>query len=89
MPRARKAKTDIILCMKNKGHHHVTESYQLLFADANDRVTVLTPTGKIFTTNPENSFKEDHFYTVKMPGGGGTLAVEKTLAQIEGASSPS
>ncbi len=71
--------------MQNVGHHYVTESYQLLFADSNDRVTVLTPEGKIITANPKNFFKTDHFYTVKMANGGGTLAVENILSQIEGA----
>ena len=70
--------------MKQKGHHFITESYQRNFTDRNGHVWILTSEKKIFNTNPENSFKEDHFYTVKLPGGGGSLVVEKTLAEIEG-----
>lgn len=71
--------------MKNTGHHYITKSYQRLFANAKGQVTVLTPEGRLFTTNPENTFKEDHFNTVKMLDGSRTLVVERALGQIEGA----
>jgi len=71
--------------VKQKGHHYITESYQRGFTDENGHVWVLTPEGKIFNSNPENTFKEDHFYTIKLPQGGGSLAAEKTLAELEGA----
>lgn len=70
--------------MKQKGHHFITESYQRNFTDDKGHVWILTSQKRIFNTNPDNSFKEDHFYTVKLPGGGGSLVVEKTLAEIEG-----
>lgn len=70
--------------MKRKGHHFITESYQRGFTDENQHVWILTPEKTLLNTNPTNSFKEDHFYTIKLPTGGGSLVVEKTLAQIEG-----
>jgi|JI10StandDraft_1071094.scaffolds.fasta_scaffold263228_2 hypothetical protein len=70
--------------MKQKGHHYITESYQKNFADKNGHVWILTPEKRIYNTNPENSFKKSNFYTVKLPSGGGSLVVEKTLAEIEG-----
>ncbi len=70
--------------MKQKAHHYITESYQKGFTDKNGHVWILTPEKKLYNTNPTNSFKEDHFYTIKLPTGGGSLVVEKTLAQIEG-----
>ena len=71
--------------MKQKGHHFITESYQRGFLDENDHVWILNPEGRIYNSNPVNCFKEDHFYTVSLPSGGGSLAAEKTLAEIEGA----
>lgn len=71
--------------LKQTAHHFITESYQRNFTDSKGHVWVLTSEGKIYNTNPLNSFKEDHFYTVKLPTGGGSLIVEKALAEIEGA----
>lgn len=70
--------------MKLKGHHYITEGYQRLFGNDREFVWVLDATDKLFETNPTNVFKEGYFYRVKLPGGGGTLVVEKTLGQIEG-----
>ncbi|MBI2635607.1 MAG: DUF4238 domain-containing protein [Parcubacteria group bacterium] len=70
---------------KNKGNHYITESYQRNFSDVNGQIYVLMSDGKIIgPTNPENTFKEDYFYLVKLPMGGGTLEVETTLGKIEG-----
>lgn len=79
----------LFLCLydykvKQKGHHYITESYQRNFSDEKGHVWILNAEKKIYNTNPENSFKESHFYTVTLPEGGGSLAVEKTLAEIEG-----
>lgn len=70
--------------MKSRGHHYITEGYQRNFTDNNGHVWVLTSENKIFNTNPENVFKEDYFYVVKIPTGSGSLKVENTLSQIEG-----
>jgi hypothetical protein len=70
--------------MENKGHHWLTESYQRNFSNEKGLIWVLTPENKIFETNPENTFKENYFYLVKFPGENASLAVERTLGQIEG-----
>ena len=67
-----------------KGQHYITENYQRNFADKQGRVWFLDDQDKIFRTNPENTFKEKHFYTVKFPSFPDPLVVEKTLAQMEG-----
>lgn len=71
--------------MEHKGHHYITESYQKNFINEKGQVWILTPEGKIYSTNPKNSFKEGQFYLVKLPNGKGSLIVEKTLSEIEGA----
>src|SRR6266496_4279925 len=70
--------------MKKIGHHYITESYQRNFSNEKGQVWVLMPSDDILCTNPENLFKENHFYTVSIPTGGATLFVEDTLAEIEG-----
>jgi hypothetical protein len=68
----------------NKGNHFIAESYQRNFVDANGRIWVLDPDGKIYSANPEKTFKKAYFNVVKLPDGGGSLAVENALCDIEG-----
>jgi len=70
---------------KKTGHHYVpNKSYLANFADSSGKVWVLDATDKIFSTNPTNIFKEQHFYTINLKGAGESLVVEDTLANIEG-----
>jgi hypothetical protein len=67
-----------------KGQHYITESYQLNFSDVKGKIWVLDKNDKIFSTNPINTFKEAHFYTITFPSFPKPLLVERTLAGIEG-----
>lgn len=70
---------------KKTGQHYIPNtSYLSNFADDSGKVWVLDAADKIYSTNPFNIFKEQHFYTIKLAGGGGSLIVEDTLANIEG-----
>lgn len=70
---------------KKTGHHYIpNRSYLANFSDASGKVWVLDETNRIYATNPGNIFKEQHFYTIKLSTGGGSLVVENTLAIIEG-----
>jgi hypothetical protein len=71
---------------KKKGLHYVpNKSHLENFSDVSGKVWVLNSAGKIFPTNPTNIFKEGDFYVVRLNGGGGSLVIEDTLANIEGA----
>jgi hypothetical protein len=73
-----------VTTQKKRGHHFVpNNSYLKNFSDASGKVWVLDDQGKIYQTNPANLFKEAHFYTIKLRGGGGSLIIEDTLANIE------
>lgn len=67
-----------------KGQHYITESYQLNFSNTKGKIWVLDENDKIFPTNPTNTFKEAHFYTITFPSFPEPLIVEKTLMQVEG-----
>jgi len=67
-----------------KGQHYITESYQLNFSNKKGQIWVLNKNDEIFLTNPTNTFKEAHFYTVTFPFFPEPLIVENTLDKIEG-----
>ena len=67
-----------------KGQHYITESYQLNFSNTKGKIWVLDENDKIFSTNPTNTFKEAHFYTITFPSFPEPLLVERTLAEVEG-----
>ncbi len=75
--------------MENKkiGHHYIpNSSYLKNFTDNSGKVWVLDGNDRIYGTNPANIFKENNFYTITLKkGGGGSLIVENTLANIESA----
>lgn len=65
--------------MKKIQHHYISETYLKNFCDENNHVWVIGENDKIFFTNPNNIFKENHFNTVN-----GSLAIEENLSEIEG-----
>lgn len=71
--------------MKKVNHHRLPCCYQTNFSDKSGSLTVLEIAGgRVFSAKPHNILATKHFYTVKFPGGGGSLAVEDRLADIEG-----
>ncbi len=66
--------------MKKIQHHFVSETYLRNFTNKQNKIFVLTDDDKIFDTNPNNIFKENHYNTVN-----GSLFIEDSISEIEGA----
>ena len=70
--------------MKKLKHHKIPACYLKYFADDNGLLHVLDlKQRRIFTTRPGNILTDNHFYTIKLSDGSGSLVVEDTLASIE------
>jgi len=72
------------LLMKKKKQHTIPRCYLENFIDGKGNLHVLDlKEKKIFTTKPSKVLRDNHFYTIKFPKGGGSLVVENTLEKIE------
>lgn len=70
--------------MKKIRQHIIPRCYLENFTDDNGNLFILDLNKKkIFKTKPEKTLTDNHFYTIKFPGGGGSLIVENTLEKIE------
>jgi len=65
--------------MKKIQHHFVSETYLNNFTNQDNKIFVLDDNDKIFPTNPNNIFKENHYNTVN-----GSLYIENNLSELEG-----
>lgn len=70
----------------NKKQHKVPRTYLEAFTGTDGRLWVSDKKLHIYPEKPKNILTENDFYTVRFPGGGGTLEVEtKYLGGIEAA----
>jgi hypothetical protein len=65
--------------MKKIQHHFISEAYLKNFTNEDDKICVIGENYKIFETNPNNIFKENHYNTVR-----GSLFIEDEMSEIEG-----
>lgn len=71
--------------MKKVKHHTVPECYLKNFTDKKGKNWMLDLASReIYPSNPNDVLTGNHFYTIKIPSGGGSLIVENSLAELEG-----
>ncbi len=69
--------------VKNKKQHTISACYLEGFTDARGFNWVLDQNGKIYSSKPTEIFTQNHFYTITLQKGGGSLVVENTLQDFE------